>query len=187
MGERPRQPLGTSEQVLSEPEDRRLEVVGGVVAEKAAPTFEHAVAQVRVGGLIDLSFRGGGPQSGWWIASEVDLELGPEDLVRPDLAGWRRERLEQPPRVRPVKVVPDWICEILSGSNHRRDRVEKARLYHRAGVGHYWMLDPEELTLTVLKHEPDGYKIQLLATGDEPIRAEPFDALEFKLTELLER
>ena len=84
-----------------------------------------------------------------------------------------------------MRVVPDWVCEIISPSNARRDEVEKVRLYHRAGVTHYWLLDPEALTLRVLKYEPDGYKLQLVAVGDETIRAEPFEALEFKLSELI--
>ncbi|MEN9798495.1 MAG: hypothetical protein RL653_2191 [Pseudomonadota bacterium] len=187
MHDKPRQPGGTSQQVLAEPEDQRLEVVGGVVTEKAAPTIEHSFVQMQLSGSIWSSTgRGRGDSAGgWWILPDVDLELGPVDLVRPDLAGWRREKLPQLPRGRPMRVVPDWVCEIISPSNVRRDEVEKVRLYHRAGVIHYWLLDPEALTLRVLKYEPDGYKLQLIAVGEEIIRAEPFAELEFSLTGLL--
>jgi len=177
----------TSAQVLARPEEHRLETIAGVAEEKAAPSSGHSLAQNQLGGLIGQSFgrQGGGRPGGWWILTEADLELGELDLVRPDLAGWRRERLAALPPGRPLRVVPDWVCELVSPSNARRDRVEKVRLYHRAGVGHYWLLSPEEASLTVLRHEPDGYKVALVATGAERIRAAPFDGLEFSVAELL--
>jgi Uma2 family endonuclease len=73
----------------------------------------------------------------------------------------------------------------VSDSNRKRDTVEKVRLYHRAGVAHYWLVDPEEQSLTVLKHEPDGYKVLLVAEGQERVRAAPFEAVEFSVQELL--
>ncbi|MEN9798767.1 MAG: hypothetical protein RL653_2463, partial [Pseudomonadota bacterium] len=58
-------------------------------------------------------------------------------------------------------------------------------LYHRHGVSHYWQVDPEAQTLTVLGHEPDGYKVLLVASGLQPVRAAPFEQLEFSVAELL--
>ena len=52
--------------------------------------------------------------------SEVDVALGPNDVVRPDLAGFRRERLPRPGNIRPIEVVPDWVCEVLSPSSAAR-------------------------------------------------------------------
>jgi Uma2 family endonuclease len=190
MANEPKQgspPRVTSAELLALPEERRLEVIAGRMEEKAAPSGEHSHLQVQLGGLIGRRFgrHGSDRPGGWWIYSEADLELGPEDLVRPDLAGWRREKVPEAPRGRPIRDIPDWICEIVSPSNALRDRVEKLRLYHRAGVGHYWLLEPEEATLTVLKHEPDGYKIVHVASGAERIRATPFEQVEFSVEELL--
>lgn len=179
-------PRMTSAEVLALPEERRLEVIAGRVEEKAAPDNQHSYAQVQLGGWIGRSFgRNGDGPGGWWILSEVDLELGPEDLVRPDLAGWRREKLPRLPPGRPMRVIPDWVCELVSPSNARRDRVEKVRLYHRSGVGHYWLLEPEAATLTVLQHEPAGYRVVQVAGGPERVRAPPFEQLEFSVAELL--
>ncbi|MEN9797015.1 MAG: hypothetical protein RL653_711 [Pseudomonadota bacterium] len=180
-------PRMTSAEVLALPEERRLEVIAGRVEEKAAPSNHHGLSLAQLGGRVTESFgrHGGGRPGGWWILSDVDLELGPEDLVRPDLAGWRREKLPKVPPGRPMRVVPDWVCEIVSPSNARRDRVEKVRLYHRAGVGHYWLLEPEAATLTVLQHEPAGYRVVQVAAGTERVRAAPFEQLEFSLAELL--
>jgi Uma2 family endonuclease len=113
--------------------------------------------------------------------SEVEVEYAPPEVFRHDLVGWRRERSPERPRGRPVTLRPDWVCEILSESNASNDTVRKLRALHRAGVPHYWLLDPERLTLTVLRWTPDGYLEALSATAEETVRAEPFEAIELHL------
>lgn len=76
---------------------------------------------------------------------------------------------------------PDWVCEILSASNASNDTVRKLRTLHRAAVPHYWLLDPERLTLTVLRWTSEGYLEALIATSDETVRAEPFEAIDLPL------
>lgn len=185
---KPRRPKKvTSRAVLAEPEERRLEVIGGVAEEKAAPSFTHSLAQTQLAGLVGTAFgrRGGNGPGGWWILAEVDVELGPHDLVRPDLSGWRRERIPSPPRDRPVRVPPDWVCEVISPGHRRRDTVEKVRLYHRVGVSQYWLVDPEEQWLWVLAREEASYRVALMASGTELVRAPPFPELEFSVAGLL--
>ena len=64
------------------------------------------------------------------------MELGEHDVYRPDVAGWRRERLPELPAEAVVAVRPDWVCEILSPSNTRNDLLKKLRIYQRSGVPH---------------------------------------------------
>ena len=178
------QHASTVEDLLARPEDARLELIDGTIVEKAAPSAEHALAQGALVGALFPAFHrrsGAGGPGGWWILAEVDVELGPHEVFRPDLAGWRRARVAERPSGRPVRIVPDWVCEVLSPSNRRRDTVEKLRRYHQAGVGHYWMIDPDDESLTVLRHEPDGYKVALVATREETVRAEPFGAIELRV------
>ena len=103
---------------------------------------------------------------------------------RPDLAGWRRERMPTMPSERPVALRPDWLCEIVSDSNRATDTVTKLRRYHQAGVPHYWILDQVDHTLTVYRHHPDGYLVSLRAEASERVRAEPFDAIELRVAVL---
>lgn len=168
--------LDTVADWLSVPEDRRVELIGGTLVEKAAPSSEHGLAQACLAGALSPAFN-----RRWGILTEVDVELSPQDVFRPDLAGWRRERLPERPTGRAVTAHPDWVCEILSASTRRHDTVVKLRRYHRAGVGHYWLVDPDEQTLTVMRHEADGYKVILTALADETVRAEPFDAIELQV------
>ena len=121
---------------LAQPEGHRLELVNGNFVEKASPSSEHGVTQTRVGIQVGGPFmrRSGGTRpGGWWIATEVDVLLG-SDLFRPDLIGWRRERVPEIPRDRPTAVRPDWICEIISESNAAHDRVVKMRAWCVATV-----------------------------------------------------
>ena len=88
--------------------------------------------------------------------TEVEVEYTSPEVFRHDLVGWRRERSPET-RGRPVTLRPDWVCEILSESNASNDTVRKLRGLHRAGVPHYWLLDPGRLTQTVLRWTQEGY------------------------------
>jgi len=178
----------TVEDWLAQPEDARMELIDGELIEKAAPTFEHGVAQrgtaQAVGGPFHRRSGGPGGPGGWWIGTEIDILLDGQGY-RPDVAGWRRERLPEPPKPRPVMARPDWLCEIVSESNRAVDTVKKLRRYHQAGVPHYWILDQLDRTLTVHRHTDGGYLVALRAEAHERVRAEPFHAVELHVGVLL--
>jgi Uma2 family endonuclease len=132
--------LATFDDLLALPEGERAEIVGGVLVTPPSSLPRHGRAQRVVGRVIGGAFDdddGVGGPGGWWILPEVDVRLTPHDIVRPDVAGWRRARLEDPWDLRPIDVVPDWIGEILSPSNIADDRVRKRRLYADHGVAFY--------------------------------------------------
>jgi hypothetical protein len=76
--------------------DAPFEVLNGELVRKAEPSAEHSDAQAGLIAIVRPPFhrRAGGPDGpgGWWILTEIDIELAAHDVVRPDLAGWRRER-----------------------------------------------------------------------------------------------
>jgi Uma2 family endonuclease len=161
----------------------RHEIVAGELVEKASPSFEHGDTQITIGGML-LGFRGRGGDDrpgGWWLGTEVELELAPHEVYLPDIAGWRIERVPERPTGRPVRVAPDWVCEILSPSTASRDLGHKQGGYHRARVGHYWLVDPLNLALTVLRWHEVGYQSILAAGPGDVIRAEPFEAIELDM------
>jgi Uma2 family endonuclease len=165
----------------------RAEVMAGEVHEKAAPSAEHGDAQRALAQILGGKFhrRGGGANpGGWWIMTEVEIELETHEVYVPDLAGWRRDTAPQRPTGRPVRIRPDWVCEILSPSTARRDQVGKQRTFHRCGVRHYWIVDPEREVLIVQRWAADGYLVVLTAAKGETVRAEPFDAVELAVGEL---
>lgn len=178
----------TTEDMLREPEERALELLDGVMVEKAAPDVPHSRAQTDLVTLVNAEYgmRRGSGGGGWWIFTELDITLGRHDWVRPDVCGYRKDKHPTLPPARPVPISPDWVCEVVSGSNASRDTVQKVRLYHRSGVGHYWLVNPAERTLTVLRHEQDGYKVALSAAAGDTVRAEPFEAVELDVGRLFE-
>ena len=168
------------------PEEERFhELVDGEIIRKGDPTGEHGSAQVRIASHLDTPF--GRPPGrfpgGWWFASEVEIQFG-KDVCRPDVVGWRREKLAERPRGAPIATWPDWICEILS-TNKRNDLVRKKHIYHQHQVPHYWILDPQEGTLAVYRWHNDGYLEVLTAERGQRVRAEPFDAVELAVGSLL--
>lgn len=180
--------IKTVDDWLAQPEEARFELIDGNLIQKAAPTFEHGIAQSGTAGALRGPFhrRVGGPggPGGWWIGTEIDILLDGQGY-RPDVVGWRRERLPDPPKQRPVTVRPDWLCEIVSESNRQVDTVTKLRRYHQAGVPHYWILDQADRTLTVYRHTADGYLVALRVEAHERVRAEPFEQVEVQVGVLL--
>ncbi|MEZ4295010.1 MAG: Uma2 family endonuclease [Polyangiaceae bacterium] len=176
------------DELLAIPEERRFhEVLGGELLRKALPSGAHGRAQRKLGGKVGDAYDrppGGGFPGGWWIATEVEVELAAHEIVRPDLVGWRRERMPVLPIEVPIAVRPDWICEVLSRSNASNDTVRKMRVYHRAGVPHYWIVDPEEETVSVYRWTEEGYLLALAAARGDRVRAEPFADVELSLAGL---
>ena len=172
--------------LLAIPEDRRRhEIIDGVLVEKEAASGRHGGAQVRIARRLGPYDRrpGGRWPGGWWFATEVEIQFSDAQVFRPDLAGWRRERMAALPAEAPIAIRPDWICEILS-TNRRTDLIKKKRAYHLHQVGHYWLVDPVDETLAVYRWHPDGDAEVLIAERDELVRAEPFEAIALRLAVL---
>jgi Uma2 family endonuclease len=160
------------------------EIIDGEIVRKARPSGPHGLAQRTVGGRIGDSYSrrpGGRRPGGWWIVTEVEIQLDEHEVYRPDVSGWLRERLPELPRESPILVRPDWVCEVLSRSNARSDLVKKMRVYHRSGVPHYWIVDPDHETLSVYRWTADGYLVALTAQREERVRAEPFGEVELSV------
>ena len=92
--------------------------------------------------------------------------------------------MPEPPDGKPIRIKPDWACELLSPSNTKHDRVDKFTVLHRNGVPHYWIVDPIEQTLIVHRWRPEGYLVVLTAAAGDTVRAEPFDAVEIAVATL---
>lgn len=179
--------LATYSDLLTTPAEARAEILAGEIVTSPAPLPRHSKAQGAarrfLGGPFDDDDGRGGP-GGWWIFVEVDVRLGPHDIVRPDLAGWRRQRLIKPGSTRPIDVVPDWVGEVVSPSTAARDRVTKRNLYARSGVAHYWLIDPEARLLEALALR-DGSWLELGVYDDSTTaRIDPFQAIELEIGRL---
>ncbi len=121
------------------PERMIAEVVDGELFTRPRPGTPHANVASGIGDELGPPFRRGrGGPGGWVILFEPELHLGSRpDIVAPDVAGWRRERMPVIPDAASHTLAPDWICEVLSERTEARDRGRKMRIYRREGVAHY--------------------------------------------------
>jgi Uma2 family endonuclease len=166
------------------PDNFVAEILGGELyaSPRPGPAHAHAVAAllIKLGGLFQDGESGPGA---WRFVSEPELHLG-ADVVVPDIAGWRRERMPTLPSVAYFPVAPDWLCEVLSPSTKAVDRRKKLPIYARAGVAHAWLVDPLQQTLEVLRLESERWSLVATHEADAKVRAEPFDAIELALRTL---
>lgn len=144
----------------------------------ASPATPECAAQTARRALGALRRPGAGGPGGWWIATEVEVLLRGTEVIRPDVAGWRRERSPTQPTGIPVTLSPDWIGEAVSPTHANDDTVKNLRLYHTAKIAHYWLVDPRDATLTVLRFSDAGYVTRLRVERAEIVRAEPLDVIE---------
>ncbi|MFP2900146.1 Uma2 family endonuclease [Corallococcus sp. 4LFB] len=157
------------------------EIVAGELYASPRPAMRHGVIAHRLGGeLLGPFERGRGGPGGWMLMGEPELHLGYDVLV-PDVAGWRLERMPDVPETAATSLAPDWVCEVLSPSTRKLDREAKLPVYAREGVRHVWLMDPRTRTLEVFGLRDGRYEVLLTHTGDAPVRAEPFDAVELDL------
>jgi Uma2 family endonuclease len=166
------------------PENFVAEILGGELYASPQPAFPHVRAASALGVLIGGPFQLGvnGP-GGWLVLDEPELHFGADVLV-PDLAGWRTERVGDWANAAYITVAPDWLCEVLSPSTERIDRTKKLTIYAREGVRHLWLLDPLHRSLEVLQLEGGRWSLLGTREGDERVRVEPFATVELELSAL---
>ena len=123
------------------------QIVDGTLHVSPRPPTLAALAKTRLSAGLGRAFdRGRDGPGGWWIFHEPELHFG-EDVLVPDVTGWRRERMPKLPDTDYVSLAPDWACEVLSPATRRLDLVDKRPVYAREGVPHLWLVDPADRTL----------------------------------------
>ncbi len=179
---KPARRRATYEDLRNVPENLVAEILDGDLYTSPRPAVPHALAASKILADVESAFGdaagGSGTRpGGWWILFEPELHLGPDVLV-PDVAAWRRERLPRLADVPYLTLAPDWVCEVVSPTTVGIDRVRKLRIYARESIAHLWLVDPVLRTLEVYRLEGGRWMVASTHAGDEPARAEPFDALE---------
>jgi Uma2 family endonuclease len=182
----PRRPA-TYDDLRALPENVVGELIGGQLVTHPRPASPHAQAASALGGELHGPFsRGKGGPGGWVLLDEPELHLHGDVLV-PDLAGWRRERMPRMPEASAFELAPDWVCEVLSASTAAVDRTEKLPIYAREGVRHAWLVEPLARTLEVFRLEGGFWVLVAAVEGERCVRAEPFDVVEIDLAALWAR
>ena len=177
----------TYQDVLDAPAHRVAEIVGGTLHTHPRPAMHHMRVASYVPGSSsseDRSSKGrGGPGGLVDCLDEPELHLG-DDIVVPDLAGWRRDRMAELPDTPHFSLPPDWACEVLSASTRRFDLHGKRPIYAREGVKYLWLVDPADRTLEAFELRDGAWVLIACAKDNEPVSIRPFDAITFSLGDL---
>ncbi len=163
------------------PEGTVGEILYGQLYTHPRPAPRHANAISGLGFEVGGPYhRGRGGPGGWWILDEPELHLGQQILV-PDLAGWRRERMPELPSTAGFDLAPDWVCEVLSPSTQRTDRALKMPIYAEQGVQWLWLVDPDAQILEAYELNDGHWRLLATLSDDQPVSQPPFDATAFAL------
>ena len=171
----------TYEDLADVPEHLVAEIVDGELFTSPRPASRHARAAGRL--FVELVRRfedGDGGPGGWWIVFEPELHLK-RDVLVPDIAGWKKERMPAVPDVAWFDLAPDWVCEIVSVNTARLDRVRKLPRYARHGIPHAWIVDPVAKSAEIYRLEGEHWSLIETHEGVTAIRAEPFDGADINL------
>jgi Uma2 family endonuclease len=168
----------TYDDLCEVPDNYVAEIFDGELYASPRPALPHTHAATVLGTKLGpLHHRGPG---GWVILDEPELHFG-NDVLVPDIAGWRRERLPAVPADAYLTLPPDWVCEVLSPSTETIDRKTKLRIYARQNVAHAWLVDPLKQTLEVLVLDSGRWVLLETHEGGASVRAAPFAAVELDL------
>ena len=160
------------------------EIIYGVLETHSRPTVPHGVAATHLCyELIGPFDRGRSGPGGWNFLPRIEFHFE-GNVVVPDIASWRRERLPQIPDVAFMTLAPDWVCEVVSPETARLDRGPKRAIYAKAGVSWLWLLDPKDRVLEAFQLFDGQWRLVGVATGKDNIKLPPFDAVSFPFDDL---
>lgn len=150
----PRDHAWTYDDLARLPDDgTRYEIIEGELVVMPSPLLIHQ----RVLGRLFLAFQAQveATHRGFVVMTPLDVILAPTRVVQPDLVALRVEHRDL---MKPhgIEGAPDLLLEVLPPSSAKHDRVTKRRLYARAGVREYWLVDPDAQTIDVLELVDDG-------------------------------
>jgi Uma2 family endonuclease len=174
----------TYEDLCRVPDHMVAEILDGELFATPRPALPHAHACAALASEIGGPFGQGrsGP-GGWWILIEPELHLA-DDVVVPDLAGWRRQSLPMVPDEAFMTLAPDWVCEIVSPSTEQMDRLRKTRIYARESIADLWFVNPTVRTLEAFHLEGSRWVLHATHGGSDVVRIQPFAAIELELARL---
>jgi Uma2 family endonuclease len=157
------------------------EILDGGLFTHPRPVPRHAlISPALLDELVGPFQKGRGGPGGWVFMNEPELHFDEQVLV-PDLAAWRRERLPELPETAWIETAPDWVCEILSPSTEKADRCQKRRIYGESGIAHLWLVDPRTRMLETFELVGTRWQVGPTFSDAAEVCAPPFTNHRFSL------
>lgn len=159
-------------------DDTRWEIIDGHPYAMTAPRVSHQMVCGELHALLHAHFKG---RRCKLFLSPIDVRLSEHDVVQPDLiVVCDRSQITDTH----IEGPPSLVVEILSPSTERHDRVRKLRLYARAGVKEYWLLQPNPALAEVLSLEGGSFRIAGVYTETDILTSPLFPELFLSLSEV---
>jgi len=173
----------TFEQFQELDPDGRYELVNGELEELVPPRPFHSWTETRVSSELDRYLETNEPEAFWGVALDIPTipffgrrsdfaYYSTVDAARIDLAANR------------VLGVPTLVVEVVSEEDEARDTVTKREEYARAGIQHYWIVDPQRRTVLTLVLRDTAYEVAGEFSGDEVLTSPLFPGLTVPLARL---
>jgi Uma2 family endonuclease len=172
------------EELLALPDDVIGEIMEGELVVTPRPTAVVAATAQALGTQLGQASAEAAGRHGWWIFDDAKLRLGANNVLVPDLTGWRRQRMPKRSDKRYFEHPPDWACEVLSPASAVIDRTRKVRTYASGGLCWLWIVDPPHRTIEVLWLEGDEWVVVCAVGGDDKVHIPPFDSVQLDLSSL---
>ena len=139
------------------PEDRRAELIDGIIYDMSSPTSVHQLIGAEIWEQLKSYIRNSKGKCVPMLAPlDVQLDCDDRTMVQPDvLVVCDRERIH----MNCVYGAPDFIVEIMSKTTRKKDSILKLNKYMNAGVREYWMVDPESRKVVVYDFAHEEYPV----------------------------
>ena len=130
-------------------EGKHYELVEGELVVNPAPLPRHQRIVRKIVGRLDRYFEAHGNGEVWH--APLDVVLSRENVLEPDVAVILSERASIVAHNN-VQGAPDLVIEVLSEGTRRKDRTVKRRLYEQHGVREIWLVDADDLSVTIIRN-----------------------------------
>jgi excisionase family DNA binding protein len=160
----------------------RYEVLDGILVRDPSPNVAHQYVIPELWLILREYFRSTDPE-GEVFVSPLDVTIGNYTVVQPDLLYVAKQ---QSAIIRKERVdgVPTLAVEVFSPSSGRKDRMQKMGLYQKAGVEHYWLVDPEAKTIECYSLHDGLYARVAGGMDDEVVEHPELAGLKIDLSKL---
>ena len=171
FAEKGRQGEYTVDDVMSLPEDVRVELIDGVLYDMAVPTYIHqGIAGHIHAKFLDFVTKNRGGCFPFISPIGVQLDRDDKTYLEPDVIIICRKEYDDRLRERVLFGAPDFVLEVISPTSVRRDTVLKMNKYMKAGVREYWILDPMAKILYVYDFEHGNIVYMYTFEDKVPVR-----------------
>jgi excisionase family DNA binding protein len=163
----------------------RFEILEGILVKEPSPSMHHQRVSRELGRQLMAFFDDFDPEGELFFAP-LDVTLTTGNVLQPDILFvsaarkniMRKERIDGP---------CDLVVEIMSSTNRRKDRLYKMEIYRKAGISHYWLVDPEENTLEAFMLKCGNYVLVAAGGPGDKFAHSEFPGLGLDLDKIFHR